>query len=142
MLYLLPGSGASAVAGGLPGSALMPAITRRNVANHCKGKNARFIIPCTSWEIGGESRLISPRMSLSELLKRRTAITEPEARRFMRHLFLGVRHLHNNKVIHRDLKLGNLLLTEDMELKIGDWRHRNKIIHRESLDTRDCKKGL
>jgi hypothetical protein len=141
MLYLLPGSGASAVAGGLPGSALMPAITRRNVANHCKGKNARFIIPCTSWEIGGESRLISPRMSLGELLKRRKSVTEPEARYFMRQLLRGVRYLHKNNIIHGDLTPSNLFLTEDLVLKIGDWRHRNKIIHRESLDTRDCKES-
>lgn len=30
-------------------------------------------------------------------------------------------YVHNNKVIHRDLKLGNLFLTERMQLKIGDF---------------------
>jgi polo-like kinase 1 len=29
--------------------------------------------------------------------------------------------VHQNKVIHRDLKLGNLFLTEKMQLKIGDF---------------------
>jgi len=29
--------------------------------------------------------------------------------------------LHKKKVIHRDLKLGNLFLTEKMELKLGDF---------------------
>jgi polo-like kinase 1 len=62
-----------------------------------------------------------------ELLLRRTAITEPDARRFMRHLFLGIRHLHNNKVIHRDLKLENLFLSDGMELKIGDFGLATKL---------------
>jgi len=29
--------------------------------------------------------------------------------------------MHRNRVIHRDLKLGNLFLAEDMTLKIGDF---------------------
>ncbi len=56
-----------------------------------------------------------------ELHKRRKAITEPEARYFMRQLLLGVQHLHRQRIIHRDLKLGNLFLNDDMELKIGDF---------------------
>jgi len=30
-------------------------------------------------------------------------------------------YVHQNKIIHRDLKLGNLFLTERMQLKIGDF---------------------
>ena len=29
--------------------------------------------------------------------------------------------MHKNSVIHRDLKLGNLFLSEKMEIKIGDF---------------------
>lgn len=46
-------------------------------------------------------------------------MTEPEARYFMRHTILGCQYLHNNRVIHRDLKLGNLFLSDDMDVKIG-----------------------
>lgn len=54
-----------------------------------------------------------------ELHKRRKAVTEPEARYYMTQLLKGVQYLHNNKVIHRDLKLGNIFLNDDMEVKIG-----------------------
>lgn len=57
--------------------------------------------------------------SLLELHKRRKAVTEPEARYFMTQLLKGVHYLHKNKVIHRDLKLGNIFLNDDMEVKIG-----------------------
>lgn len=30
-------------------------------------------------------------------------------------------YLHQNRVIHRDLKLGNLFLSEHMEIKLGDF---------------------
>ena len=30
-------------------------------------------------------------------------------------------YVHSNNIIHRDLKLGNLFLTERMHLKIGDF---------------------
>lgn len=62
-----------------------------------------------------------------ELHKRRKAVTEPEARYFMHQLLLGVRYLHENKMIHRDLKLGNLFLNDNMELKIGDFGLATKL---------------
>ncbi|XP_001377703.2 serine/threonine-protein kinase PLK1 [Monodelphis domestica] len=61
------------------------------------------------------------RRSLLELHKRRKAVTEPEARYYLRQIVLGCQYLHQNKVIHRDLKLGNLFLNDDMEVKIGDF---------------------
>ena len=56
------------------------------------------------------------RRSLMELHKRRKAITEPETRYFMNQILLGVKYLHENKIIHRDLKLGNIFLNDDMEV--------------------------
>jgi len=61
------------------------------------------------------------RRSMMELHKRRKAITEPETRYFIRQLLNGVKHLHDRKIIHRDLKLGNLFLNDDMDVKIGDF---------------------
>merc|ERR1719211_658083 len=61
------------------------------------------------------------RRSLMELHKRRKAVTEPETRYFMNQILLGVKYLHNQKIIHRDLKLGNIFLNDEMEIKLGDF---------------------
>ncbi|KAI6215513.1 hypothetical protein M3Y94_00393400 [Aphelenchoides besseyi] len=61
------------------------------------------------------------RRSLMELHKRRRTISEPEARYFTHQIVAGCQYLHNLKIIHRDLKLGNLFLNDDMVLKIGDF---------------------
>ena len=39
----------------------------------------------------------------------------------MHQIVSGVKDLHNDRVIHRDLKLGNLFLNEKLEIKIGDF---------------------
>uniref|UniRef100_A0A8C2YVJ2 Serine/threonine-protein kinase PLK n=1 Tax=Cyclopterus lumpus TaxID=8103 RepID=A0A8C2YVJ2_CYCLU len=70
---------------------------------------------------------ICRRRSLLELHKRRKAVTEPEARYYMTQLLKGVQYLHNNRVIHRDLKLGNIFLSDEMEVKIGDFGLATKI---------------
>ncbi|QQP34718.1 Serine/threonine-protein kinase PLK, partial [Caligus rogercresseyi] len=67
------------------------------------------------------------RRSLMELHKRRKAITEPETRYFMNQILQGCLYLHDNKVIHRDLKLGNIFLNDDMEVKIGDFGLATKV---------------
>ncbi len=62
-----------------------------------------------------------------ELHKRRKAITEHEARYFMHQLLHGIKHLQKNKIIHRELNLGNLLLNDDMELKMGNFGQAKKL---------------
>ncbi|TMW56886.1 hypothetical protein Poli38472_002811 [Pythium oligandrum] len=59
--------------------------------------------------------------SLSDLLRRRKRLSEAEVRFYIRQMIDGIAYLHKNLVIHRDLKLGNLFLTADMRLKIGDF---------------------
>lgn len=63
-----------------------------------------------------------PPQSLLELHKRRKALSEPEVRYYLRQTILGCQYLHSHRVIHRDLKLGNLFLSDDMEVKIGKWQ--------------------
>lgn len=58
---------------------------------------------------------------MMELHRRRKAITEPEARFFMKQILVGVGYLHKNDILHRDLKLGNLFLDDNLQVKIGDF---------------------
>lgn len=59
--------------------------------------------------------------TLHELIRRRRRLTELETQCYMVQLIEGLNYLHSHRVIHRDLKLGNLFLTEKMELKIADF---------------------
>ncbi|RHY47029.1 hypothetical protein DYB38_012005 [Aphanomyces astaci] len=72
--------------------------------------------------------------SLSDLLRRRKRLSEHEVRYYIHQLIQGVAYLHSKCVIHRDLKLGNLFLTTDMQLKIGDFGLASH------LDSRDEKR--
>ena len=56
-----------------------------------------------------------------DFLKARKRLTDAEVRYYMWHLLDAVGYMHRNRVIHRDLKLGNMFLTKDMVLKIGDF---------------------
>lgn len=59
--------------------------------------------------------------SLSDLIKRRKRLHEIEARYYIHQLVKGMQYIHSRKCIHRDLKLGNLLLCERMGLKVSDF---------------------
>lgn len=65
--------------------------------------------------------------TLSELIKRRRRLTELETKCYAVQLIEGLKYLHAHRVIHRDLKLGNLFLTDRMVLKIGDFGLATKL---------------
>jgi polo-like kinase 1 len=58
---------------------------------------------------------------MMELMKKKQVLTELEAQYFMYQILLAVQYMHHERVIHRDLKLGNLFLDKNMEIKIGDF---------------------
>ncbi|XP_034482984.1 serine/threonine-protein kinase polo [Drosophila innubila] len=59
--------------------------------------------------------------SMMELHKRRKSITEFETRYYIYQIIQGVKYLHDSRIIHRDLKLGNLFLNDMLHVKIGDF---------------------
>jgi serine/threonine protein kinase len=68
---------------------------------------------------------------MNEMIKRRKRLTEAESAYFGRQILVAVQYLHENLVIHRDLKLGNLFLDRNMNIKVGDLGLATKL---ESAD--------
>uniref|UniRef100_A0A8C0RKN3 polo kinase n=2 Tax=Canis lupus familiaris TaxID=9615 RepID=A0A8C0RKN3_CANLF len=77
------------------------------------------------------------RKSLAHIWKARHTLLEPEVRYYLRQILSGLKYLHQQGILHRDLKLGNFFITENMELKMGDFglatrleppEHRKKTI--------------
>ncbi|XP_045846283.1 serine/threonine-protein kinase PLK3 isoform X2 [Meles meles] len=61
------------------------------------------------------------RKSLAHIWKARHTLLEPEVRYYLRQILSGLKYLHQRGILHRDLKLGNFFITENMELKMGDF---------------------
>lgn len=58
--------------------------------------------------------------SLNELLRRRKRLHEIEVKCFSMQMINALQYLHAHRIIHRDLKLGNLFINDKMEIKLGD----------------------
>lgn len=58
---------------------------------------------------------------LHRLIQSSCPLTEGHIRVIMYQILSGVKAMHDNGVLHRDLKPGNLLLNKDCELKITDF---------------------
>lgn len=67
--------------------------------------------------------------SLVHMLKQRKTLAEPEVRYYLNQLVEGVKYIHSKNIIHRDLKLGNMLLNEKMQLKIADFGLATKMTY-------------
>ncbi|KAL4914609.1 hypothetical protein BDW62DRAFT_190189 [Aspergillus aurantiobrunneus] len=59
--------------------------------------------------------------SVMDMVRKRKCLTLPEVRRFMIQLSGAVKYLHKRNVAHRDLKMGNLFLDRNMDIKVGDF---------------------
>uniref|UniRef100_A0A0K0G289 Serine/threonine-protein kinase PLK n=1 Tax=Strongyloides venezuelensis TaxID=75913 RepID=A0A0K0G289_STRVS len=59
--------------------------------------------------------------SLSGVLKKLKVLDETSCRYVVREVARGISYLHENQIIHRDIKPGNIFLTKDMDVKIGDF---------------------
>lgn len=65
--------------------------------------------------------------TLSELIRRRKRLTEIEVQCYTFQVISALKYLHAHRVIHRDIKLGNLFLSDKMELKLGDFGLATKL---------------
>ena len=61
-----------------------------------------------------------PNKTLSELLHKRQ-LSEMEIKHYCFELLLAIEYLHKRNIIHRDIKLSNVLLSEKMEVRLCDF---------------------
>jgi serine/threonine protein kinase len=66
--------------------------------------------------------------SMMELMRRRKRLGEPEARFYTRQITDALMYMHRRRVIHRDLKLGNVFVN-NMQVKLGDFGLAAKLSH-------------
>jgi len=66
---------------------------------------------------------LCPSQTMNEFMRKRPSkrLSEAEAMFYIYDLIVALKYLHRRRVIHRDLKLGNLFLDADVRLKVGDF---------------------
>lgn len=69
--------------------------------------------------------------TLSELLKRRKRLTEFETRVYTKQIADALSYMHGHMIIHRDLKLSNMFLSDKMEVKLGDFGLAAKLLEKD-----------
>lgn len=60
-------------------------------------------------------------LSLENLKLKRNVVSIPECRYFVYQILQGVHYMHEKGFVHRDLKLSNILLTDNVQVKICDF---------------------
>ena len=83
--------------------------------------------------------------SLQDVLKKRQRLLEIEVQCYVKQICRAVLHIHDKKVIHRDLKLSNILVKEievegekGLQMKITDFGLATKIEHFGELKQEFC----
>ncbi|KAL7859497.1 hypothetical protein SRHO_G00146440 [Serrasalmus rhombeus] len=72
---------------------------------------------------------------LYENIQKKGRLTEEEARHFFSQITSAVLYCHKNSVVHRDLKLENVLLDQDLNVKLADFGLSNQYQRGHFLET-------
>uniref|UniRef100_A0A9J8DMZ9 non-specific serine/threonine protein kinase n=1 Tax=Cyprinus carpio carpio TaxID=630221 RepID=A0A9J8DMZ9_CYPCA len=72
---------------------------------------------------------------LYDYIQDKQRLSEEEARHFFRQITSAVQYCHKNGVVHRDLKLENILLDKDLNVKLADFGLSNRYMRGQCLET-------
>lgn len=70
---------------------------------------------------------------LYDFINNKHQLPESDARRFFRQIVSAVHYCHKNGIVHRDIKLENILLDENLNVKLADFGlsnlyHKNQVL--------------
>ncbi|XP_072276750.1 NUAK family SNF1-like kinase 1 [Pyxicephalus adspersus] len=72
---------------------------------------------------------------LYDFINNKHQLPESEARRFFRQIVSAVHYCHKNEIVHRDIKLENILLDENLNVKLADFGLSNLYYKNQVLET-------
>ena len=70
---------------------------------------------------------------LLSYIRKRSKLTEPIAKYIFKQIILGIQHIHNNRIVHRDIKLDNILIDLDNKIKICDFGVSKRVNNNEKM---------
>ena len=65
--------------------------------------------------------------SLLDVMKRKGKTSLKDSRKFIAQIIKAVEYMHQNQIIHRDLKLANIFLDQNNQIKVGDFGEATKL---------------
>ena len=68
---------------------------------------------------------------LYSLLEKRKTLKEVEVQYYITKLIEALKYLHKKGIVHRDIKLSNIFLTDELEVKLGDFGLATELYPRE-----------
>lgn len=71
-------------------------------------------------------------------VRRRRKLKEDIAKFLFRQIVLGLQYIHSKGVLHRDIKLDNILLTSEGDVKICDFGVSKLIKNKSQIQTEQC----
>jgi serine/threonine protein kinase len=81
---------------------------------------------------------LCPNGSLMDMVKKRKYVTEPEVRFWTVQIAGAIKYMHARGIIHRDLKMGNIFLDKNMNVKVGDFGLAALLM--TGKDWKDCRR--
>lgn len=76
--------------------------------------------------------------TLQDLLNRRVILTELEVKYYIIQIINGIQYLHNRNIIHRNINLSNIFISDDMKIKLGGFSYCRKLKSKDKKFYKIC----